>query len=129
MFLILHSINWANFNVLLPALLEILGNMYVEIVCFPNSYVTNFEINLIFLIKSFFYMTKKSRQKFKYLGNKKSLYSETRFFISFKGLSIANNCLRPYSAPLRISSVNASISADKIRKILEQSGKLAKTRR
>ena len=87
------------------------------------------KLNLIFLIKSFFYMTKKSRQKFKYLGNKKSLYSETRFFISFKGLSIANNCLRPYSAPLRISSVNASISADKIRKILEQSGKLAKTRR
>ena len=28
------------------------------------------EINLIFLIKPFRYMTKKSRQKFKYLGNK-----------------------------------------------------------
>ena len=33
----------------------------------------NIEINLIFLIKSgFFYMTKKSRQIFKYLENEKS---------------------------------------------------------
>ena len=34
--------------------------------------VINFEINLIFLIKPFFYMTKKSRQKLKYLENDKS---------------------------------------------------------
>ena len=33
--------------------------------------VKNFEINLIFPIKLFFYMTKKSRQKFKYLENEK----------------------------------------------------------
>ena len=32
----------------------------------------NFEIKLIFLIKSFIYMTKKSKQKFKYLENEKS---------------------------------------------------------
>ena len=31
-----------------------------------------FEINLIFLIKSFFYMTRESQQKFKYLENEKS---------------------------------------------------------
>ena len=30
------------------------------------------EMNFIFLIKSFWYMTKKSRQKFKYLENKRS---------------------------------------------------------
>ena len=42
-------------------------------VCLPGCDVINFEINLIFLIKSFFYMTKKSRQKFKYLDNKKSI--------------------------------------------------------
>ena len=30
------------------------------------------EINLIFLIKPFFYMPKKSRQKFKYFENEKS---------------------------------------------------------
>ena len=34
--------------------------------------VIHFEINLIFLIKPFFYMTKKSRQKLKYLENDKS---------------------------------------------------------
>ena len=34
--------------------------------------VINFEINLVFQIKPFFYMTKKSRQKFKYLENKTS---------------------------------------------------------
>ena len=32
----------------------------------------DFEINLIFLIKLFSYMTKKFKQKFKYLENKKS---------------------------------------------------------
>ena len=32
----------------------------------------NFEINLIFLIKSFFYIIKKLRQKFKYFENEKS---------------------------------------------------------
>ena len=32
----------------------------------------NFEINLIFLIKPFFNMTKKSRQKLKYLEKEKS---------------------------------------------------------
>ena len=34
--------------------------------------VRNFEINLIFQIKPFFYITKKSRQKFKYLETEKS---------------------------------------------------------
>ena len=32
----------------------------------------NFKINLIFLIMSFLYMTKKSRQKLEYLENEKS---------------------------------------------------------
>ena len=32
----------------------------------------NFEINLIFLIKPFFCMSKKSKQKFKYFENEKS---------------------------------------------------------
>ena len=38
---------------------------------FQGHDVINIEINLIFLIKPFFNMTKKSRQKFKYLENKK----------------------------------------------------------
>ena len=49
----------------------------------------NFEINLIFLIKPFFYMTKKSRQKFKYLENGKSFQDEIKsIFIILKGLSM-----------------------------------------
>ena len=47
---------------LLPDLLpEILGNMCTAIVCFPGCNVINFEIDLIFLIKPFFYMTKMLR--------------------------------------------------------------------
>ena len=63
-FLMLYSINWPNLFVWLPLLLEILGNM-----CFDNK---PFEINLTFQIKTFLYMTKKSRQKFKYLENVRS---------------------------------------------------------
>ena len=65
MFLMLYSINWPNFIVWLPLLLEILGNMCIAIVYFPGCDDINFEINLIFLIKLFFSMTKKSRQKLK----------------------------------------------------------------
>ena len=51
MFLILYSINWPNFIVRLPFLLEILGNMCIAIVCFLGCDVINFEINhLIFQI-------------------------------------------------------------------------------
>ena len=41
--------------------------MCIAIVCFPGFDVKNFGINLVFLIKPFFYMTKKLRQKFKYV--------------------------------------------------------------
>ena len=43
--------------------------MCIAMVCEPGCDVINFEINLIFLIKSFSYMTKKSRQKREYLEN------------------------------------------------------------
>ena len=55
----------------LSLLLEILGNTTIKIVYFLACDVINFEINLIFLIKRFFYTAKKSRQKFKYLENEK----------------------------------------------------------
>ena len=45
--------------------------MCVVIVCFPACDVINFEINLIFLIKPFFNMIKKSRKKIKYFENEK----------------------------------------------------------
>ena len=55
-----------------PLILDILVNAYIAIVCYPDCDVTNFEINLLFPIRSFFYMTIKSRQKIKYLENEKS---------------------------------------------------------
>ena len=67
----------------------------------------NLRINLIFLIKSLFYMTKKSRQKFKYLGNEKSIYGEPKsIFHHFKRLSVLKNYLRPEGAPLKGSGKN-----------------------
>ena len=67
----LYSIDWSNFIVRFPLLLEILGNMCIAIVCFPDSDIINFEINIISVIK-FLYMTKKSRKKIEYLENEKS---------------------------------------------------------
>ena len=52
--------------------------MCISIVCFPCCDVVSFEINFIFLIKPFSYMTKKSRQKFKYLENEKSFQGEIK---------------------------------------------------
>ena len=45
--------------------------MRIVIVYFPDCDVINSEIKLIFLMKPFFYMTEKSRKKFKYLKNEK----------------------------------------------------------
>ena len=44
----------------------------LQLFVFRGCDVMDFENNLTFLINPFFYMTKYSRQKFKYLGNKKS---------------------------------------------------------
>ena len=54
--------------------------MCTAIASFPGCDVINFEIDLIFLIKPFFYMNKKSRQKFKHLENKNSISGETKAF-------------------------------------------------
>ena len=53
-------------------LLEILGSLYIAIVCFGGCEIINSEINHIFLIKSLFHMTKKSRKKSEYFEKKKS---------------------------------------------------------
>ena len=74
MFLMLHSVNWPNFIVSLSLFLEILGNLDIVINCFPRCDIINFEITLIFPIKPFFYLTEKSRQKFKSLKNEKSFF-------------------------------------------------------
>ena len=78
--------------------------MSIAIVFFPCCDVINFEINFIFLINSFLHMTKKSRQNFRYLEKEKSFSKVKSFFIIFKGLPVAKNCLRPKSAPLRLPS-------------------------
>ena len=76
--------------------------MCITIVCLPGCDVIKFEINLIFLIKPFSYIIKKSRQKLKYLENEKSFGREIKsIFIVFKGLSAGKNCLRPECAPLQ----------------------------
>ena len=68
MLLILYSINCPNFIPWLPVLLEILDNMCIATVFFKGRDVINFQTNLIFLIKLFYYyLTKKSRQKLTYL--------------------------------------------------------------
>ena len=124
MFLMIYSINWLKFIIWLSLLLEILGNMCIAIV-FSRLWCHNFEINLICLIKPFFYKTKKLRQKCKlklknensfqgeiksishhiYRWNQKHLSSYLKVkskasLIIFKGLSVARNCLRLESATL-----------------------------
>ena len=83
MFLMLNSINWTNFLVRLPLLLETLGHVFVTIICFPGCDIINFEINLVFLIKPFFYMTENSRKKIKYVENRKILRWNKKHFLSF----------------------------------------------
>ena len=77
----LYSINWPNFIVWLPLLLEILDilytycnycNTHITVICCPVCDTINFEIYLSFLIKPLLYIIKKSGQKFKYLKNDKS---------------------------------------------------------
>ena len=80
MFLVLQFINCPNVIVWLPLLLEILGNMCITIICYPGRDVIKSEINLIFLIKPFWYMTKKSRQKLKYLESGKSFWGEIKSY-------------------------------------------------
>ena len=56
---------------------------------FPCCDVINFETNLIFLIKPFFFMTKKSRQKFKYLRKKAILrWNKKHFSLFLKGFQL-----------------------------------------
>ena len=50
-----------NLIVWLSLLFKILGDMCIVILCFPACDVINFEIDLTFLTKPFFYMGEKSR--------------------------------------------------------------------
>ena len=82
--LMLYSINRPNFIVWLFLLLEILGNVCIATVCFPECDVINFEINFTFPINLFFYMIKTCRQKSKYLESEKSFRHEIKsIFLRF----------------------------------------------
>ena len=48
MFFMLYSINWSNLIAWLPLLLEMLGNMWIAIVCYPGCDVINFKLTLSF---------------------------------------------------------------------------------
>ena len=105
MFLKLYSMNWSNFIVGLPLLLEILGNIW-SIMCniFPRLWRHKFGIKFIFLIKPFFYMTQKSKQKIKSL-KKRFLRWNKKHFSSFLRPSVAKSCLRPESVPLKTATL------------------------
>ena len=63
-FFLLYSINWPSFTVWLPLLPEILCNICTAIVVNQvDCDVINFEINLIFLIKSGFFYDQKVKTK------------------------------------------------------------------
>ena len=73
------------FHFLLPLLFEILDNIFIAIICCPVFNVINFEIDLSFHIRPFFYITKTSGQKCKYLKIQKSCKRQIRnIFIIFK---------------------------------------------
>ena len=54
-----------NFIAGLPLLLKISGNMCIVMICSSVFDLINFEINLSFPIKPFYYMTKKIGKKYK----------------------------------------------------------------
>ena len=63
--------------------------MCITIASKPGCDVINFEIDLTFLVKAFFYMTKKSRQELEYLENKKSFLGGIK--------CIFHKCLKAFS--------------------------------
>ena len=62
----------------------------------------NFEINVIFLIKPFFIWKKSQDRNLNILRTKRALEVKQKpFFIIFKELSVAKNCLRSERIPLK----------------------------
>ena len=102
MFMILNYTNWPNFITWFPLLLEIFGTMYIAIVCFTCFDVVNFEINLTFLIKLFFYMTKNTKQKFRDLENQKRFWGEIKIIFCYLLLFFKNFKLSKIASELRV---------------------------
>ena len=106
MFLMLYCMDWPNFIVWLPLLLEILCNMCIAIFSFQVYDVIEFENSIIFWIKLFFYMTKNSRKELNILRTIKGFKVTLKaFFIIFRGLLVAKYCLRRESVPLNFLDI------------------------
>ena len=76
--------------------------MCIAIVCFPGCHVINFEINLIFLIKTYFYIATNQDKNLNILRTKRVFKVKRKAFsTTFKGLSVAKRCLRLQTAPLK----------------------------
>ena len=69
--------------------------MCIAIDCYSACDVKNFEINLIFLIKTFL------NKNLNTLKTKRDFKAKKVFFITFKGLSVVKNCLRIESLALK----------------------------
>ena len=76
-------------------LLSLLGNRFSVIVSQPCCEIVDFEIDLIFLFKTFFLHDQKSRQKFEYLDNEKNFLDEIKnVFNCFKKLLLQQMFLK-----------------------------------
>ena len=102
----LHTFNLPNFIIWMPLLLEILGSMCIVIVFLPDCDVINFEINFIFLIKPFFYMTKKSRQNLNILREKRAFFHHFERAFSWQKLSQTWECVFKAKQPFTVTLEN-----------------------
>ena len=73
-FLLLYFINWPDFIFWLPLLTEILNNICIVITCCLVCDVINFENNLRFIIKPFFYITKSQDKSLNISSTKKAFH-------------------------------------------------------
>ena len=93
----LYIVKWPGFIAWLSLLLEILINIYIEIVCEPGCDVIDFEKILIFLSKELFLLDQKVTTKFQYFENKKSFYREIkRGFHHFSSQKLSHTLLPSY---------------------------------
>ena len=93
----LHKEKYLCCYILLPDKISLSGCLYfvryweicILFACKPDCNVINFEINFFFLIKPFFYLTKKSRQILDVLRTKRTLkMKEKALLIIYKGLPL-----------------------------------------
>ena len=88
-FLILYSINWPSFIVLLSLLFKMSGNMFNMIVCVPVCDVISIEIYVSFLIKSISYKSKRRGKNLNILRMERAFKMKKKScFLICKGLSL-----------------------------------------